>query len=52
MEPCYLIPRHDEILVGGLYLEDDEAGICEEERERLLMNAERVGIDVAESQLC
>ena len=51
-EPCYLIPRGDKILIGGSYLEDDtEAGIREDERERLLMNAERVGIDVAESQL-
>ena len=50
--PCYLIPRGDLILVGGSYLEGDtEASIREEERERLILNAKKMGINVRKSKL-
>lgn len=45
--PCYLIPRGDQIVVGGSYLPSDtETSIRPAERERLLSNAHRLGIDV------
>jgi D-amino-acid oxidase len=45
--PCYLIPRGDQIVVGGSYLPGDtESSIRPKERERLLSNAHRLGIDV------
>ena len=50
--PCYLIPRGDKIVVGGSYLlGDTETGIREDERKRLLLNAERLGIDVNASEI-
>ena len=50
--PAYLIPRGDTILIGGTYLEGDgEESIRDAERERLLQNAERFGIDVSASRL-
>lgn len=48
--PAYLIPRGDTIVVGGTYLEGDgEESIRDDERDRLLQNAERLGIDVSAS---
>ena len=45
--PSYLIPRGDQIVVGGSYLPGDtETLIRPAERERLLSNAHRLGIDV------
>jgi len=45
-EPCYLIPRGDVLLVGGSYQEGDtEPTIRPEERNRLIMNAQLLGID-------
>ncbi|GAX09898.1 D-amino-acid oxidase [Fistulifera solaris] len=45
--PCYLIPRGDQIVVGGSYLPGDtESSIRPDERQRLLSNAHRLGIDV------
>jgi D-amino-acid oxidase len=45
--PSYLIPRGDQIVVGGSYLPGDtESSIRLEERKRLLSNAHRLGIDV------
>lgn len=44
--PAYIIPRGSTVIVGGSYLEGDyECTIREEERERLMLNAERLGID-------
>jgi len=49
--PAYLIPRSDTIVVGGSYLEGDmEESISDEENERLLRNAERLGIDTSVSK--
>jgi glycine/D-amino acid oxidase-like deaminating enzyme len=48
--PCYLIPRGDIIAVGGSYLEgDEEKGIRALERERVLENAQNMGIDTKKS---
>jgi D-amino-acid oxidase len=48
--PCYLIVRGDTIVVGGSYLEhDSEPNLRDEERTRLLKNAELVGIDTERS---
>jgi D-amino-acid oxidase len=48
--PCYMIPRGDIIAVGGSYLEgDEETGIRALERERLLENAQNMGIDTKKS---
>jgi D-amino-acid oxidase len=50
--PAYLIPRGDLILVGGSYLEGDtEESIRGEERERLMRNAEKLGIDTEKSPI-
>ena len=50
--PAYLIPRGDTIVVGGTYLEGDtETTIRDEEREQLLRNAERLGIDTQASHV-
>jgi D-amino-acid oxidase len=50
--PCYMIPRGDVIVVGGSYLEDDmEPSIRDGERQRLLFNALRMGIDVDSSKV-
>ena len=44
--PAYLIPRGSTVVVGGSYLEGDyECAIRDDERERLMLNAERLGID-------
>lgn len=44
--PSYMIPRGDIIVVGGSYLEGDvETQIRPQERQRLLQNARRLGID-------
>jgi D-amino-acid oxidase len=49
-EPCYLIPRGDRIVVGGSYLEGDaEESIRHAERERLMQNAVKLGIDIEKS---
>jgi D-amino-acid oxidase len=49
--PAYLIPRGDTIVVGGSCLAgDDETGIRTEERERLQLNAQRLGIDTTKKQ--
>jgi D-amino-acid oxidase len=49
--PAYLIPRGDTIVVGGSCLAgDDETGIRTEERERLQLNAQRLGIDTTKTQ--
>jgi len=49
--PAYMIPRADTVVVGGSYLEGDaELLIRDEERERLLLNAERLGIDTQVSK--
>ena len=49
--PSYLIPRGDVLVVGGSYLEgDEEAELRPEERERLLANARRLGIDTDKSE--
>jgi D-amino-acid oxidase len=49
--PCYLIPRGDTVLVGGSYLEGDtEVTIRDDERELLLLNANRMGIDIERSK--
>jgi D-amino-acid oxidase len=48
--PCYLIARGDTIVVGGSYLENDsEPNLRDDERTRLLKNAELVGIDTERS---
>jgi D-amino-acid oxidase len=48
--PAYMIPRGDSIVVGGSYLEGDtEPSIRPEERERLLRNADQLGIDIDKS---
>ena len=50
--PCYLIPRGDLLLVGGSYLlGDTEISIRDEEREQLLLNASRMGIDTEKSKV-
>jgi len=50
-EPCYLIPRGDVVLVGGSYLPGSTTGeLQSKERERLLLNSHRLGIDAAASQ--
>jgi D-amino-acid oxidase len=44
--PAYIIPRGSTVVVGGSYLEGDyECTIRDDERERLMLNAERLGID-------
>lgn len=49
-EPAYLIPRGKHLVVGGSYLEgDDRDTITTEERQRLLQNAKRFGINVDET---
>jgi D-amino-acid oxidase len=49
--PCYMIPRGDVVVVGGSYLPGDtETSIRPEERERLLSNAEKMGIDIGRSK--
>ena len=49
--PCYMIPRGDIIAVGGSYLEGDtEGSIRKDEREMLLTNAQRMGIDIDKSK--
>jgi D-amino-acid oxidase len=49
--PAYIIPRGDTIVLGGSCLDGDtEAGIRPAERERLLLNAQRLGIDTAQAQ--
>jgi len=49
--PAYLIPRGDTIVVGGTVLRgDEETSIRPEERQRLLQNAQVLGIDVQQSQ--
>lgn len=51
-EPCYLIPRGDTIVVGGSYLEgDNHPHLREEERKRLVNNANLLGIDVENAQV-
>jgi D-amino-acid oxidase len=48
--PCYLIARGDTIVAGGSYLENDsEPNLRDDERTRLLKNAELVGIDTERS---
>jgi D-amino-acid oxidase len=48
--PAYMIPRGDSIVVGGSYLEGDtEQSIRPEERERLMKNADIMGIDIDKS---
>jgi D-amino-acid oxidase len=48
--PAYIIARGNSILVGGSYLEGDmEESIRPEERERLLWNADKLGIDIDKS---
>lgn len=50
--PCYLIPRGDTVLVGGSYLKGDTAEyIRDDEREILLLNANRMGIDIKRSKI-
>jgi D-amino-acid oxidase len=50
--PCYLIPRGDLLVVGGSYLlGDTEVSIRDEEREQLLLNASRMGIDIEKSKV-
>lgn len=49
--PCYLIPRGDKLVVGGTLLKGDtEPCIRESERLQLYKNAERMGIDVDQSE--
>ena len=49
--PCYMIPRGDIIAVGGSYLEEDEEkSIRKDEKEMLLTNAQRMGIDIDKSE--
>jgi D-amino-acid oxidase len=50
--PCYLIPRGDLVVIGGSYLVGDtEISIRDEEREQLLLNASRMGIDTEKSKI-
>jgi D-amino-acid oxidase len=50
--PCYLIPRGDLLVVGGSYLlGDTENSIRGEERDQLLHNASRLGIDTGKSKV-
>jgi D-amino-acid oxidase len=58
--PCYMIPRKNIIVVGGSYLENEEneqsfykepRSLSPEERQRLLENASRLGIDVERARL-
>lgn len=45
-EPCYIIPRGDVLVVGGSYKEcGEEKTINEDERQRLIRNAYKMGID-------
>uniref|UniRef100_A0A6V2AIS8 FAD dependent oxidoreductase domain-containing protein n=1 Tax=Ditylum brightwellii TaxID=49249 RepID=A0A6V2AIS8_9STRA len=47
---CYLIPRGDVIVVGGTYLEgDNEQSIRPEEKERIIKNAQLLGVDTDKS---
>ena len=49
--PCYMIPRGDTLVVGGTYLlGDEEDGVRESERERILKNAEHLGVNTSHSQ--
>jgi len=49
--PCYMIPRGDVIAVGGSYLEgDEERSIRQTERERVIENAQAMGMDVEKSK--
>jgi len=48
--PCYMIPRGEIIAVGGSYLEGDEERIMRQtEIERVVGNAQKMGIDVEKS---
>jgi D-amino-acid oxidase len=48
--PCYMIPRGETIVVGGSYLEGDTLeSIRDCERTKLLLNANRMGIDLERS---
>ena len=49
--PAYLIPRRDILVVGGSYLEGDtETKIRPMEHQRLVYNADRLGIDTEQSK--
>lgn len=51
VEPCYLIPRGDVLLVGGSFQEGDtEPLLREEERYRLRRNAQLLGIDTSRAK--
>lgn len=49
--PCYMIPRGENVVVGGTYLVgDEEKCVRESERERILKNARIMGIDTSNNQ--
>ena len=49
--PCYRIPRGNIIAVGGTYLEgDNTTDIRELEREKIIENAQSMGIDIHKSK--
>lgn len=49
--PSYMIPRGNIIAVGGTYLEgDEEASIRQSEKERVIGNAQALGIDTNKCQ--
>lgn len=51
-EPCYMIPRGNKVVVGGSYLEGDTLqGIRDSERERLVKNAMKFGVDTEKSSI-
>jgi D-amino-acid oxidase len=58
--PCYMIPRNNIIAVGGSYLENEDneesfhqepRSLSQEERQRLLENASRLGIDIEHARV-
>ena len=49
--PCYMIPRGNIIAIGGTYLEgDNTAYIRGAEREKIVHNAQSMGIDIQKSK--
>ena len=49
--PCYMIPRGNIIAIGGTYLEgDNTTDIREAEREKIVHNAQSMGIDIHKSK--